>query len=63
LEIVEQGNINAISVESNLYDRIVLAQLNDEGVQLMKQKLAEKTPNIVVSTRMQMRWCGLSNVS
>jgi hypothetical protein len=32
LEIVEQGNLNAISVESNLYDRIVLAQLNDEGV-------------------------------
>jgi hypothetical protein len=29
LEIVEQGNLNAISAESNLYDRIVLAQLND----------------------------------
>jgi hypothetical protein len=36
LEIVEQENLNAISVESNLYDRIVLAQLNDEGVQLIK---------------------------
>jgi hypothetical protein len=32
LEIVEHGNLNAISAESNLYDRIVLAQLNDEGV-------------------------------
>jgi hypothetical protein len=44
LEIVEQGNLNAISAESNLYDRIVLAQLNDEGVQLIKQKLAGEDP-------------------
>jgi hypothetical protein len=44
LEIVEQENFNAIYVESNLYDRIVLAQLNDEGVQLIKQKLAEEDP-------------------
>jgi hypothetical protein len=34
--MVEQGNLNAIFAESNLYDRIVLAQLNDEGVQLIK---------------------------
>jgi hypothetical protein len=44
LEIGEQGNLNAISAESNLYDRILLAQLNDEGVQLIKQKLAEEDP-------------------
>jgi hypothetical protein len=44
LEIVEQGNFNAISAESNLNDKIVLAQLNDEGVQLTKQKLAEEDP-------------------
>jgi hypothetical protein len=44
LEIVEQGNLNAISAESNLYDRIILAQRNDEGVQLIKQKLAEEDP-------------------
>jgi hypothetical protein len=41
---VEQGNLNAISAESNLYDRIVLAQLKDEGVRLIKQKLAEEDP-------------------
>jgi hypothetical protein len=44
LEIVELGNLNAISAESNLYDKIVLAQLDDEGVQLIKQKLAEEDP-------------------
>jgi hypothetical protein len=36
LEIVEQRNLNVIYVESNLYDKIVLAQLKDEGVQLIK---------------------------
>jgi hypothetical protein len=44
LEIVEQGNLDAISAESNLYDRIILAQLNDEGVQLIKQKLVGEDP-------------------
>jgi hypothetical protein len=44
LEIVEQGNLNAISAESNPYDRIVLAQFNDAGVRIIKQKLAEEDP-------------------
>jgi hypothetical protein len=44
LEIVEEGNLNAISSESNLYEKIVLAQLKDEGVQLIQQKLAEEDP-------------------
>jgi hypothetical protein len=44
LEIMYQGNLNAISTESNLYDRIVLAQFNDEGIQLIKQKLGEEDP-------------------
>jgi hypothetical protein len=42
LEIVEQGSLNAISVESDLFDRIVKAQLQDEGILLIKQKLLEK---------------------
>jgi hypothetical protein len=41
---VEHGNLNAISTESNLYDRIVFAQLNNEGIQLIKQKLVEEDP-------------------
>jgi hypothetical protein len=32
LEIVEQGSLNAISAESDLFDRIVKAQLEDEGI-------------------------------
>jgi hypothetical protein len=32
LEIVEQGSLNAISAESDLFDRIFKAQLKDEGI-------------------------------
>jgi hypothetical protein len=41
LEVVEQGNLYALAAKSNLYDRIVTSQCNDEGIQLIKQKLAE----------------------
>jgi hypothetical protein len=44
LEIVEQGSLNAISTESDLLDRIIKAQLQDEGIQLIKRKLLEKDP-------------------
>jgi hypothetical protein len=44
LEMVEQGNLYALAAESNLYDRIVTAQRNDEGIQIIKQKLAEGDP-------------------
>jgi hypothetical protein len=42
LEIVEQGSLNAISAESDLFDRIVKVQLQDEGILLIKRKLLEK---------------------
>jgi hypothetical protein len=41
LEVVEQGNLYALATESNLYDRIVTTQRNDEGIQLIKWELAE----------------------
>jgi hypothetical protein len=44
LEVVEQGNLYALAAESNLYDRYVTAQRNDEDVQIIKQKLAEGDP-------------------
>jgi hypothetical protein len=42
--VVRQGNLYALAAESNLYDRIVTAQLNDENLQIIKQKLAEGDP-------------------
>jgi hypothetical protein len=44
LEVVEQGNLYALATESNLYDGIVTAQRNDEGIQNIIQKLAEGDP-------------------
>jgi hypothetical protein len=32
MEIVEQGSLNSLSAESNLFDRIAKAQLQDEGI-------------------------------
>jgi hypothetical protein len=44
LEVLDQGNLYTFAVESNLYDRIVTAQRNDEDIQIIKQKLAEGDP-------------------
>jgi hypothetical protein len=44
LEVVPQGNLYALTAESDLYDRIVTAQRNDEDMQTIKQKLAEGDP-------------------
>jgi hypothetical protein len=44
LEVVEQGNLYSLAAESNLYDRIVTAQRNDEDIQIIKQKLVEGEP-------------------
>jgi hypothetical protein len=44
LEVVDQGNLYALDAKSNIYDRIVTTQRNDEGIQIIKQKLAEGDP-------------------
>jgi hypothetical protein len=36
LEVVQLGNLYALAAESNLYDRIVTAQRNDEDLQIIK---------------------------
>jgi hypothetical protein len=44
LEVLDQGNLYTFAAESNLYDRIVTTQRNDEDIQIIKQKLAEGDP-------------------
>jgi hypothetical protein len=44
LEVVQQGSLYALTAESNLYDRIVATQCNDEDIQTIKQKLAKGDP-------------------
>jgi hypothetical protein len=44
LEVEQPGNLYALATQSNLYDRIIAAQRNDEDIQIIKQKLAEGDP-------------------
>jgi hypothetical protein len=44
LEVVGHGKLHAISIESPLHERIARAQLIDEEVQKIKQKLEERDP-------------------
>jgi hypothetical protein len=44
LELVEHGNLYVVSIESLLHERIATAQLIDEVVQKIKQRLEERDP-------------------
>jgi hypothetical protein len=41
LEMIPQGTLNHISIEPTLHDRIIMTQLHDEGVKIIKQKLSQ----------------------
>ena len=41
LEIIPQGTLSHISVEPTLIDQVVMAQLHDKGVGIIKQTLSE----------------------
>ena len=41
LKIIPQGTLNHISVEPTLFDQVIMAQLQDKGVGIIKHKLLE----------------------
>jgi hypothetical protein len=41
LEIIPQGSLNHISVETTLKDSIIMAQQHDEGIKIIKQMIAQ----------------------
>jgi ribonuclease HI len=41
LEIIPQGSLNHLSIETTLWDNVVLAQQRNKGVKIIKQKLAQ----------------------
>jgi hypothetical protein len=41
LEIIPQGSLNLLSIESTLRDRIIMSQLHDEGIKIIKLKLSQ----------------------
>jgi hypothetical protein len=44
LEIVPQGTMNTILVEFVLWDKLLMAQDNDEGIKTIKQRLSQNDP-------------------
>jgi hypothetical protein len=44
LEVVEHGKLHAVSIESPLHERIAIAQVSNEEVQKINQKLEEGDP-------------------
>jgi hypothetical protein len=43
IEVIPSGTLSHISVEPALQDQIIMAQLNDKGVQIIKENLHKKT--------------------
>jgi hypothetical protein len=41
LEIIPQGSLNLLSIESTLHDKIIISQLYDEGIKIIKLKLSQ----------------------
>jgi hypothetical protein len=44
LEIFPEGTMNTISVESVLWDKLLMAQTNDERLKTIKQRLSQNDP-------------------
>jgi hypothetical protein len=42
MEVISPGTLNYISIKSTLQDQIILAQLGDKGVRIIKEMLTQK---------------------
>jgi hypothetical protein len=42
VEVVSSGTLNYISVEPTLHEQIIMAQIGDKGVQVIKEMLEQK---------------------
>jgi hypothetical protein len=42
IEVIPSGTLSHISIEPTLQDQIIMAQLNDKGVQIIKENLHRK---------------------
>jgi hypothetical protein len=41
LEIIPRGSLNLLSIGSTLQDKIIMSQLHDEGIKIIKSKLSQ----------------------
>ena len=58
LEIVPHDSLNHISVEPTLYDQVIMAQLHDKSVGIIKQKVLEAKINTSVFVWTIKEFCG-----
>ena len=49
LEMVSQGSLNHIAIEPTLHDSIIMAQLHDEGIKIIKEKRFQEKQSTNVS--------------
>jgi hypothetical protein len=61
MKVVSPGTLDYISVEPTLQDQIIMAQLSDKGVQIIKEMLHEKWISINVFVRTARAFYGLKS--
>jgi hypothetical protein len=58
IEVIPSGILNYISIEPTLLDQIIMAQLGDKGVQIIKEILTRKLRSISASARTVWEYYG-----
>jgi hypothetical protein len=59
IEVISSGALNYISVEPTLQEQIVMAQIGDKGVQVIKEMIKQKAENTNASVRTAKESYGL----
>ena len=62
LEMVPQGSLNHIAVEPTLPNSIIMAQLHDEGIKIIKEKLSQGEAKYKCFCVDHQEFCGLNLV-
>jgi hypothetical protein len=58
IEVVPSGTLNYISIEPTLLDQIIMAQLGDKGVQIIKENLNQKDKKYNASAKTVREYYG-----
>jgi hypothetical protein len=58
MKIIPQGSLNLIPIESTLQDRIIMSQLHDEGIKIIKKNYLREKQSIGVSTQIIREFYG-----
>jgi hypothetical protein len=59
IEVVSSGALSYISVQPTIHEQIVMAQIGDKGVQVIKEMIKQKVDNTNTSVRTAKEFYGL----